>query len=283
MGRFISGKELGEVIYDIIWEAKDTLLIVSPYIKLDEYFKKLFNHHINNHKLHIIIVFGKNQDDVKKSFSREDFDFFKKFLNISIIYIPNLHGKYYGNESKGVVTSINLYDYSFNNNIEFGIYSETTLFSTITNINNSVDEDAWKACMELANTYQTVFINRPMYEKKLLNLLGKNYVKSEVLFDCTEYFFNKSLRSKGEPKRKTLLDFPDELELGVSNESRPSREQKGYCIRTGVEIPYDPQRPYCDSAYKSWAAYRNPNYKEKFCHKTGNPSNGRTSMRNPIL
>src|SRR5690554_54763 len=117
MSKFLTGKELEDKIYDIIWDAKETLLIVSPYIKLDNYFKDLFNKHKNNPKIDLLLVFGKNENDVKRSMSKADFDFFKDFLNISIIYVPNLHAKYYVNEIQGVITSINLYDYSFKNNI----------------------------------------------------------------------------------------------------------------------------------------------------------------------
>src|SRR5688572_17042033 len=120
MAKFITGEELEKAVYDIIWDATETLMIVSPFIKLDDYFKRLFDKHINNPKIHFIIVFGKNEGEVSKSLSNSDFDYFKKFLNISVIYVPHLHAKYYGNESKGVITSINLHDYSFKNNIEFG-------------------------------------------------------------------------------------------------------------------------------------------------------------------
>ena len=113
MSKFITGLELEETISKIIWETKETLLIVSPFIKLDDFFKKLFDNHLNNPKIHILIVFGKNENNISRSLSKNDFEYFKKFLNISIIYVPNLHAKYYGNEKKGVITSINLYDYSF--------------------------------------------------------------------------------------------------------------------------------------------------------------------------
>ncbi len=93
MSKFITGKELEDAVYNIIWDAQNTLLIVSPYIKLEKYFRELFDHHLNNPKLHIIIVFGKNEGDVKRSLTKDDFDYFKKFLNISIIHIPNLHAK----------------------------------------------------------------------------------------------------------------------------------------------------------------------------------------------
>lgn len=286
MSKFITGKDLVNVIDDIIWEAKETLLLVSPYIKLDNYFKNLFNKHKHNHSLHILVVFGKNENDIKKSFSKDDFDFFKDFLNVSVVYVPNLHAKYYGNESKGVITSINLYDFSFKNNIEFGVYSESTLLgnlASMSNISTDTDSDAWKTSIELAEKNQVVFIKRPVYEKKLLSAItGKNYIKSEVLYDETESFY------KGKPttKDKKLKDFLAEIDLGADKNSvRPTREENeiGYCIRTGVQIPFDIKKPYCDAAYKSWAIYKNPTYKEKYCHKTGQPSNGKTNMKNPIL
>src|SRR5690554_5227279 len=129
MSKFVTGKELEDAIYNIIWDAKDILMIVSPYIKLDDYFQELFNRHVNDPKIHILLVFGKNEKDVKRSLNKTDFDFFKKFPNVSIVYTPNLHAKYYGNESQGVITSINLYDYSFKNNIEFGVFSKQSILN----------------------------------------------------------------------------------------------------------------------------------------------------------
>ena len=57
----------------------------------------------------------------------------------------------------------------------------------------------------------------------------------------------------------------------------------GYCIRTGVPIPFDISRPLCSDAYRSWVQFQNPDFPEKFCHSTGKPSYGKTSMRNPVL
>ena len=57
----------------------------------------------------------------------------------------------------------------------------------------------------------------------------------------------------------------------------------GYCIRTGNRIPFDPSRPFSYEAYQSWVIFENWDYPEKYCHKTGKFSNGKTSMANPIL
>lgn len=284
MSKFITGKVLEETIYDIIWNTEDVLLIVSPFIKLDNYFKQLFNKHENNPKLHLILVFGKNEKEVQKSMSKADFDYFKKFLKVSIIYVPNLHAKYYGNERQGVITSINLYDYSFKNNIEFGVYSQTSILDNFT---QSSDKDAWKECMKIADSNEVVFIKRPVYEtKKLIVSLGKNYVKSDILFDSTNKFYGTTMNKKTEKKR--LDDFPEELECGAASNKRPERviEEKldfGFCIRTGKKIKFNPKQPMSKAAWKIWNEYGNVDFPEKYCHKTGKESNGKTSMRNPIL
>lgn len=285
MSKFLTGKDLEAAIYDIIWDTERTLMIVSPFIKLDDYFKELFDKHENNPKIHLLLVFGKNEKAVKKSMSKADFDYFKKFLNVSIIYVPNLHAKYYGNESKGIITSINLYDYSFKNNIEFGVYSEQGILNRF---KTSADNEAWNECMEIAEKNEIVFIKRPVYQtKKVLINLGKNYVKSDILFDSTEKFYG--FRKNKPDSKKRLNDFPEELELGSSDSERPERVREaenpktGFCIRSGIEIPLNPKQPMTKMSWKVWNQFGDEDYPEQYCHKTGKKSNGKTSMRKPIL
>ena len=310
MSKFITGKDLEEAIYDIIWDAEDTLLIVSPYVKLDKYFKELFDRHKKNPNVHLLLVFGKNETAVSKSLSKEDFDFFKKFPFVSIIYVPTLHAKYYGNELKGIVTSINLYDYSFKNNIEFGIYSEQSILNKLTDrFTGNPDNDAWDKCRSIADENDAIFIRRPVYEPKGFLGFGKNHVKSEILLDYTDHFYTHKSTSY---KSRRLTEFDDELYLGDDYGARPSREevenkkpevkqnqyqasktnnikeyskspQHGYCIRTGEQIPFNPGQPLSKPAWRTWNEFGNPDFPEKFCHKTGQLSYGKTSMRNPIL
>lgn len=283
MAKFISGEELEKVIYDIIWDAKKTLLIVSPFIKLDDYFKRLFDNHANNPSLHLIIVFGKNEGSPSKSLSKIDFEYFKKFLNISIIYVPNLHAKYYGNLTKGVISSINLYDYSFKNNIEFGVYSKVNMLNKLI---TTEDQKAWNTCIQIAENNEAVFIKRPVYEKKLI--IMKNYIKSDVLHDITENMYNLFNPNAKSHVIKRINDFPKSLELGSKPSERPNREKFekpniGFCIRTGVRIPFNPNRPLSEESYKVWAKYGEVDFPENYCHKTGRPSNGKTSFNHPIL
>lgn len=306
MSKFLTGGELENVVYDIIWDAEETLLIVSPFIKLDNYFKDLFKKHLENYKLRIILVFGKNEKNVNKSLSNEDFDFFKQFPNVSIIYVPNLHAKYYGNEKKGVITSINLYDYSFKNNIEFGVFSEQKILSKFT---SSADVEAWNECMELAHTNEIVYVKRPAYRsKKGLMSFGKEYVKSEVLFDSTDKFYGSGKSSLDSDKR--LDDFEDAIDLDQTHNTRPERvweenknefvketpkskppvnttynsySRMGYCIRTGEEIEFNPERPMSLNAFKKWNQFQDVDYGEAYCHYSGDKSFGETSFARPIL
>jgi hypothetical protein len=57
----------------------------------------------------------------------------------------------------------------------------------------------------------------------------------------------------------------------------------GYCIRTGVEIPFNVEKPLSYDAYKKWNEFGDPEYPEKYCHFSGEPSNGETSVCRPIL
>lgn len=61
--------------------------------------------------------------------------------------------------------------------------------------------------------------------------------------------------------------------------SRPT----GYCIRTGIKIPFNIEKPFCSNAYKIWSEHGNPDFREKYCHFSGEPSDGETSFNHPIL
>jgi hypothetical protein len=292
MSKFLTGEDLSKQVYDIIWEANQILTIVSPFIKLDDYFKELFEKHKYNHKLQLTIVFGRNESKPSKSLRKEDFDFFKQFKNVSIIYCPPLHAKYYANDNDGLLTSINLYDKCFESNIEYGVYYAGKILDAI--ISNE-ETKAFDYTEEIIQKHPAVFIKRPVYEKKLL---GKNYIESTILYDATDSILNTYKWNKEE--KRFIHEFPEQINAGEYKE-RPEREEikpierpelkslskpkveHGYCIRTGNKIPFDIKRPMNYESFQSWNQHKNYDYKEKFCHKTGKPSYGKTSMRKPVL
>lgn len=132
---------------------------------------------------------------------------------------------------------------------------------------------------------EVIYLKEQELENKLFGL-NKVYHEPKVFFDITKAFFNGK-----KYKSKALSDFDDKdetKEVDFYNE-KPIREEVklnknvGYCIRSGIEIPFNPKQPMSKMSWKVWNQFGDEDYPEQYCHKTGKKSNGKTSMRNPIL
>ena len=306
MAEFITEKHLDEKLTDIIWNAKKELIILSPFIRLDDYCKNVvFNKLKNNPELEIILVFGKNEGETKRSLTPADLEIFKEFSNITIIYCNNLHAKYYANENEALLTSLNLLGKSMTENIEYGICFQNSKLGL-----DKLYSDSISYTNKVITENPCVYIKRPVFKKTNLGLT-KKYVESKVLYDVTDALYRNShfekkyyndfeydiLDSNIKPTRDEYIPETKNIQRQQScrsnnrfqqreytlQENHHQNEEFGYCIRTGIKIPFDPQRPFSLDAYRSWATFENWNYREKYCHKTGRESNGRTSMANPIL
>jgi hypothetical protein len=276
MAKFIEGNDLNAEISKIFREAKRTLIIISPFIKLHERFKFELESKKKDPEFGLVLVFGKNEENITKSIGIEDIEFFKSFSNVEIRYEKRLHAKYYSSENKAILTSMNLYSFSQDNNIEAGISFETDtllkdLASNITG--HSIDKDAWAYFVRVIEQSELLFQKEPQYESKLLGL-SKKYTQSKILIDK----LNNSFRTEDKNKNNYSNTSKDNY-----NKTSTYHQNVGYCIRSGEEIPFNPNKPMSNAAYHTWAQFENPDYEENYCHKTGKPSYGRTSMRHPIL
>ena len=270
MAKFVKGNGLNAEIESIFDDAEVQLTIISPFIKLHKRFKDSLKSKINNPKLEVQLVFGKNESNKSKSLSSEDFEFFKQFANVRIYYEPRLHAKYYANQTAAVLSSMNLYEYSQNNNIEFGIVTQREM--GLDRLKEKVmgvelDNDAWQYFNSVVEGSELLYFNEPVYESNMLGL-SKKYIRSEVRVDLLTDELSKEKPNK-----------PAEVES-----VKPTTDSKdGYCIRTGERIPFDLTKPYADKAFKSWSRFKNVDFAEKFCHFSGEPSEGKTTMAKPIL
>ena len=111
---FLTTKGIAASIEKIIRNANDFIVIISPYVKIDKtYIDRLLEAEQKN--VEIILVFGKED---MRDFEK---DKFQSFQNINIYFLANLHAKCYLNENTALITSMNLYGYSEENNREMGI------------------------------------------------------------------------------------------------------------------------------------------------------------------
>jgi len=105
----------------------------------------------------------------------------------------------------------------------------------------------------------------------------------EDAFKEVDYILQTSIGFDLNAPKQEFTKQADHKPIKEKAISQPTNKQSGYCIRTGVEIPFDVEKPMCKEAYKSWGKYGDPDYREKFCHFSGEASNGDTSMSKPIL
>ena len=271
MAKFLTGHKLNAEIEEIFERAEEHLILISPYIKLHERYTSALLTKINDPKLQITIVFGKNEDDISRSMKQEDFNFFKQFPNIEILYEKNLHAKYYANESTSILSSMNLYSYSQDNNIEAGVKTKSAG-------EDSFDAQAWEYFIRVIAQAELVFLKTPQYESKMMGL-KKTYKGSIVgVDDLTEFFRNKSKFVSTNRKGNY-----EKIKAEQPRDSASKKFNSGYCIRTGKPIPFNPKQPLSEGAFQNWAKFCNSEYPEKFCHYSGETSNGETSFSKPIL
>jgi hypothetical protein len=255
MSRFLNHKSLANELFSLFEEAKEGITIVSPFIKLHPDIKKILKTKMADDEFYIQIMYGKNEGELSKSLSVDDLEFFKEFQNVSIHYQENLHAKYYANENKSIITSINLHEYSINNNIEVGILLERKFFGL--GIDNSVDKEAFEYFERIFEKSKPVYFREVKKKKHFFGLFETN--DGHEIEDHSKKMYQSSSQPKMAPQKM------------------------GYCIRTGLKIPFNLKQPFSDDAFKSWNQYKNKDFKEKYCHYSGEYSNGATSFARPIL
>jgi phosphatidylserine/phosphatidylglycerophosphate/cardiolipin synthase-like enzyme len=92
---------------------------------------------------------------------------------------------------------------------------------------------------------------------------------------------------------RSILDASEEKQLRVARKATatsPAPRQKsahgrapghkGCCIRCGDSVRYDPWTPLCNDCYRTWAAWGNEEFQERYCHRCGNEQH--TSKASPL-
>jgi hypothetical protein len=83
--------------------------------------------------------------------------------------------------------------------------------------------------------------------------------------------------------KKVASDTHKPAKRDVQVPEKSQTKSSGYCIRTGVPIPFNIEKPLSYDAYKAWSKNGDPEFSEKYCHFSGEQSNGETSVSHPIL
>lgn len=247
-------------------------MLVSPYIRLHHRTVDALKLLKQTPEIRLTVCFGKAEGQYEKSFHPDALVLLKEMPNIRIVYEERLHAKFYANDNASLFTSMNLYDYSVDNNIEVGVFATDESRS-----GRKLAVEGWDYFIEVIDNAVEVFDRRPNFEKGFLGLTQGKYIGSSTLRD--EFHVMPEV-SKFTRPQKAVVNPTFETDV------KPKKARAtlmGYCIRTGEEIPFNRDEPMSAKAFKSWVRFEDEEYPERYCHFSGEPSDGQTSMAKPIL
>lgn len=116
MAEFLDTQGVSYYLKRLINNSDDKLYLISPYLQLNNQLKLSLE---DRHKfsIDIIIIYGKVSD-----INPEDSSWLQSMPGIKLLFHKDLHAKCYFNEKEVIITSMNLYMFSQQNNVEMGIY-----------------------------------------------------------------------------------------------------------------------------------------------------------------
>jgi phosphatidylserine/phosphatidylglycerophosphate/cardiolipin synthase-like enzyme len=115
MAKFLNTSATNYYLEEMIKGAADRLVLISPYLKLNDRVKELLEDK-NRLKIDVRIVYGKS------ALQPAEISWLNELSFIRTSFCKNLHAKCYLNESGCIITSLNLYEFSQVNNNEMGVY-----------------------------------------------------------------------------------------------------------------------------------------------------------------
>jgi PLD-like domain len=127
MAEFLDTTAISYQLERLLKSAKRRMVLISPYLKLRPRVRELIEDAARL-GVQVQIVYGKREqcDEVER---------LRAINRVSVTFCKNVHAKCYLNEDYGMVTSLNLYDFSQANNQEMGILfarlSEPELYHSV--------------------------------------------------------------------------------------------------------------------------------------------------------
>ena len=233
MAKFLNTTGVSYHLEELIKGTKDKLILISPYLQFTDRIKEHLTN-LNIQKRDIRIIYRENKLQLEEN------NWLESQIGIRTSLCKNLHAKCYINENEAIITSMNLYEFSQQNNNEMGIY-----------ISKAQDPDLYNATLEEVQRLLTI----------------SDEIRVTV----------KKVTADTPPKTEKKIIEPK------NTNAKSIDKQTGFCIRTGVSIPFNVEKPMSYEAFKSWSKYSDSEYAEKFCHFSGEPSNGETCISRPIL
>lgn len=208
MAKFLNTSATSYFLEELIKSAKERIILISPFLKLNDRIKELLEDK-NRLKIDVRIIYGKSE------LQPGEIGWIAGLSYIRTSYCKNLHAKCYINEEFCIITSLNLYEFSQVNNNEMGVL-----------VKRSEDAELYKETYEEAQR-----IIRISDEVKIsVETVEKDSKQEDFKEDSSGKLTSSKLAQKLGIKTNDLLEkFTEKGYL-------ESREGKKYITAKGKEI-----------------------------------------------
>jgi phosphatidylserine/phosphatidylglycerophosphate/cardiolipin synthase-like enzyme len=189
MVKFLDTTGVSHELSLLLKNADERIILLSPYLQLAPTLKDLIRERISDN-IDISIVYGKEEH-----LNRDDFRFLQELSDVKVYFCDNLHAKCYINESAAIVTSMNLYQYSQQNNLEMGI-----------KVDKTADPELYDEILDEAQRIIKISREHPFKKKKL----AQGYCircKATIPLNSEHPFCIPCLKKRGKAKPNTLEKY----------------------------------------------------------------------------
>ncbi|MBO7124380.1 MAG: hypothetical protein J6V74_00880 [Bacteroidales bacterium] len=131
MSKYLDTQSISSELMNLIKEAREKIILVTYSLQVNPQIQERLKTKSVNGRVSIEIYYGNT------TLKPTECEWLKEIDGLRIFQKKNLHAKCYLNENKAIISSMNLYDYSQNNNIEMGVL-----------IDRNDNENDWQNLME---------------------------------------------------------------------------------------------------------------------------------------
>lgn len=131
MAKFLNTTAVTYQLEELIKRASERLVLISPYLRFNDRIRELLEDR-DRMKIDVRVVYGKSE------MAPDEMKWLQGLEFIRTSFCQNLHAKCYLSESAAIVTSMNLYEFSQQNNNEMGVLVER---DTDTELYRDTDEE----------------------------------------------------------------------------------------------------------------------------------------------
>ncbi|NOR59631.1 MAG: hypothetical protein GQ469_03235 [Methanosarcinales archaeon] len=234
MAEFLTTTGISYNLEELIKNSDEKLFLVSPYLQIASSLKHLIEER-DLRKIDIRIVYRKDN-----KINAEDMSFLQELTSVKISACENLHAKCYLNENTAIIASMNLYQYSQQNNREMGIKVEKEKEPDLYN-------DIFKEVMVILQTSQQpefsvkkLKMDAPTASKKVPTKINKKHQKKDMGF-C--------IRCGDDLKFNPEKPLCYKCFKSWEKYSNPEYTEK-FCHACGTEYSSTVVKPVCYACYK---------------------------------